>query len=94
EASPFSPTDSRAYLALARLCKQMNEKSIVAPYLVMGGTDACFYEIICKNVNRFSPFELTAELLGTTHATNERIPVNALGKGVVFFKRYLRLVAG
>jgi len=90
EASPFSPTDSRAYMTLARLCKQMNDDSVIAPFLVMGGTDACFYEIICKNVNRFSPFEITTELLGCAHATDERIPVATVGKGVVFFKRYLR----
>ncbi|MDR3345405.1 MAG: M20/M25/M40 family metallo-hydrolase [Oscillospiraceae bacterium] len=94
EASPFSPTDSRAFQTIARLCEQMNDKSIIAPYLVMGGTDACFYEIICENVNRFSPFEITAALMGCTHATNERIPVATVAKGVVFFKRYLREMAG
>ncbi|MDR1806009.1 MAG: M20/M25/M40 family metallo-hydrolase [Clostridium sp.] len=93
EASPFSPTDSRAFQTIARLCKQMNEKSIIAPYLVMGGTDACFYEIVCENVNRFSPFEITAELMSCTHATNERIPIATVAKGVVFFKRYLRQMA-
>ncbi|MDR1409396.1 MAG: M20/M25/M40 family metallo-hydrolase [Oscillospiraceae bacterium] len=93
EASPFSSTESRAFNTIARLCKQMNDKSIIAPYLVMGGTDACFYEIICESVNRFSPFEVTAELMGTTHATNERIPIATVGKGVAFFKRYLREMA-
>ncbi|MDR0884580.1 MAG: M20/M25/M40 family metallo-hydrolase [Oscillospiraceae bacterium] len=93
EASPFSPTDSRAFKVMAELCKQMNANSIVAPYLVMGGTDACFYEIVCENVNRFSPFEITAELMGCTHATNERIPIATVGGGVAFFKRYIRKLA-
>ena len=90
EASKFSPTDSRVFKIIEELCMQNNKDSIVAPYLVMGGTDACFYEPICENIYRYAPYRASVELLRCTHGTNERIPVDAIAPGVAFFKRYIR----
>ena len=90
EASKFSPTDSRAFHIIEELCLQTDPDYIVAPFLVMGGTDACFYEPICENIYRFSPFVAPASLLLCTHATNERVPIACLRGGVEFFKSYIR----
>ncbi|MBR2730909.1 MAG: M20/M25/M40 family metallo-hydrolase [Clostridia bacterium] len=90
EASKFSPTDSRTFKIIEELCMQESKDNIVAPYLVMGGTDACYYEPICENIYRYSPYRASVELLLCTHATNERCPVEAIGPGVAFFKRYIR----
>ena len=88
--SKISPTDSRAFKTIAKICKSMDQDNIIAPYLVMGGTDSRQYEPVCDNIYRYSPFPVSTELLLTTHGTNERIPVSALGDGVVFFKRYIK----
>ena len=88
--SKISPTDSRAFSVISKICKSMDPKAIVAPYLVMGGTDARQYEDVCDNIYRYSPFLMTTSLLLTTHGTNERIPVSSLEDGVAFFKRYIR----
>lgn len=88
--SKISPTDSRAFKVISDICKSMNPKNIVAPYLVMGGTDARQYEDVCENIYRYSPFLVSTSLLLTTHGTNERIPVSSLEDGVAFFKRYIR----
>ena len=88
--SKISPTDSRSFKAISKICKSMDEDNIIAPYLVMGGTDSRQYEPVCDNIYRYSPFPVSTELLLTTHGTNERIPVAALGDGVVFFKRYIK----
>lgn len=79
EASKFSPTDSRAFNIIKELCMQESADNIVAPYLVMGGTDACNYEPICENIYRYAPYKVTIGLLRCTHGTNERIPVDAVG---------------
>lgn len=55
-------------------CPSIWTKNIVAPYLVMGGTDAYNYENVCSNIYRFAPFTVDTALLLTTHSTNERIP--------------------
>ena len=88
--SKISPTDSRAFNAIREICKEMDPKAIVAPYLVMGGTDARQYEDVCDNIYRYSPFLMDTALLLTCHGTNERIPVSSLKDGVVFFKKYIR----
>ncbi|MCR5522990.1 MAG: M20/M25/M40 family metallo-hydrolase [Clostridia bacterium] len=90
EASKFSPTDSRAFNIMRDIIMREDNNNIVAPYLVMGGTDACNYEPICENIYRYAPYKVSVELLLTTHGTNERIPVSAIGPGVAFFKRYIR----
>lgn len=90
EASKFSPTDSRAFKIIEELCMQDNKDSIVAPYLVMSGTDACYYEPICDNIYRYAPYKVSVGLLRCTHGTDERIPVDAIAPAVAFFKRYIR----
>ena len=90
EPSAISPTDSKAFHAIEDLCFGMDQKNLVAPYLVMGGTDACNYEAVCENIYRYSPFMVNTSLLLTTHGTNERIPVSCMADGVAFFKRYIR----
>lgn len=90
EASKFSPTDSRAYGIIRDVSKAIQPGAIVAPYLVMGGTDAYNYEPICDNIYRYAPFELTTELLRCTHGTNERLPINLMENAIVFFKNYIR----
>lgn len=88
--SKISPTDSRAFNVISKICKDMDPKAIVAPYLVMGGTDARQYEDVCDNIYRYSPFLMNTGLLLTTHGTNERIPISSLEDGVAFFKRYIK----
>lgn len=90
EASKVSSTDSEAFKAIDRLAMQISEKNIVAPFLVMGGTDSYHYEEICDNMYRFSPFTLDTAIMLTTHGTNERIPIDQLPIGVEFFKRYIK----
>lgn len=90
EPSAISPTDSRSYGVISRLCMGIEPNAIIAPYLVMGGTDARHYEPICKNIYRYSPFKVDTSLLLCTHGTNERLPVSAISDALVFFKNYIR----
>ncbi|MBR3768560.1 MAG: M20/M25/M40 family metallo-hydrolase [Clostridia bacterium] len=88
--SKLSPTDSRCFKAIEDICMRTDSNNIVAPYLVMGGTDACHYEDVCENIYRYSPFLVNTGLLLTTHGTNERIPISSMSDGIQFFKRYIR----
>lgn len=90
EASKVSSTDSKAFKTIEKLAMQIDSKNIVAPFLVMGGTDSYHYEEICDNMYRFSPFIIDASIMLTTHGTNERCPVEQLDVAVSFFKRYIK----
>lgn len=93
EPSNFSPTDSRCYNIIKELTERSEPRAIVAPYLVMGGTDSCYYQPICENIYRFAPFRAGADLLLTTHGTNERLPVDCIEESLSFFKRYIKLAS-
>lgn len=93
EASRFSPTDSRAFCILERVCRGVEPNAIVAPYLVMGGTDSYYYEPICENIYRYAPFSFDPKLLSTMHGTNERIPVECMGDALLFFRQYMKEVS-
>lgn len=93
EASKVSPTDSRSFKILEEICTRTDRDLLVAPYLVMGGTDAYHYEEVCDNIYRFAPFVMDTKLLLTTHGTDERIPIACMADGLKFFKRYIRLMS-
>ncbi len=93
EASKVSPTDSRAFKTIKELCERADSKNLVAPFLVMGGTDSYNYENICGNIYRFSPFKVSTGLLLCTHAVNERLPVESVPQALEFFKRYIRIMS-
>lgn len=90
EPSSFSPTDSRSFKIIADIAKSIAPNAIVAPYLVMGGTDSCYYEPICQNIYRYAPFKVDTSLLLCTHGTNERIPISTMADGLTFFKKYIK----
>jgi carboxypeptidase PM20D1 len=90
ETTAISPVDSKAYAVLTELSQQRDGKNIVAPYLVMGRTDSFHYEAICENIYRYSPFLVPTSLLLTTHAANERCPVDQLAESVRFYKLYIK----
>ena len=94
EPSPVSSTEAAPYKLLKGLILDSQPGVIAAPFLVMGGTDSHYYNPICGNCYRYSPFLLDISLLLCTHAANERLPVAALGEGVRFFKRYIKKAAG
>ena len=85
-----SPTDSRAYRWIEKISMSMNPNTVVSPYLVMGGTDACNYEPICDNIYRFGPFRADMSLMMLCHGTNERIPVSCMEDGLRFFVNFIR----
>lgn len=93
EASKVSPTDSRSFKILEEICNRTDSDMIVAPYLVMGGTDAYHYEEVCDCIYRFAPFVMDTKLLLTTHGTDERIPVSCMADALKFFKRYIKMMS-
>ncbi len=91
EPSPVSDTATVGFRALHRTIKGRFPNVIVAPYLVLGATDARFYRNVCANIYRFMPVRMNEEDLKRPHGTNERISTEDF-KNVVKF--YVELVKG
>lgn len=93
EPSPISSTDSEAWRALNRSIRQVYPEAVVAPYLVVGATDARHFAGLSRNVYRFLPVVMRSEDLGRMHGTDERIAVDGYRRAVRFYAQLLRNTA-
>ncbi len=96
EPSGVSDTGSRSYAMLSKTIREVvpADGLIVAPYLVVGATDARHYASLTSDVYRFIPFTLRPGDRERFHGTNERLAIADYETVVRFYARILRNVAG
>jgi carboxypeptidase PM20D1 len=94
EATPVCPADDNAFQELERTIRQVFGNIPVAPYVVMGATDARHYTPVCGNVYRFTPIVMQQSDLDRFHGINERIPTAALATMVKFYTQIFHNWAG
>jgi len=87
---PPSDTDSPIYRSLSATIRRTFPGALVAPYLVLGATDARHYARICPQVYRFTPYIMTKDELGRVHGVNERLALDALAPMVQFYGQLLQ----
>jgi carboxypeptidase PM20D1 len=90
EASPVTPTDSASYQLINRTMRSVFPGTLVAPGLVIGGTDSHLYTPITNHIYRFSPVRAKPEDLSRFHGTNERIATANLAELVRFYHQLIR----
>jgi carboxypeptidase PM20D1 len=93
DPSPVADTDSPYYLRLARLTKEAFPGAMVAPYLVLGGTDARHYARVTRNALRFTPILMSKEDVGTVHGVNEKLSIDECSRMVGFYIAYIEEIA-
>ena len=93
EASPVSPATSEPYQLINRTVREVFPGTIVAPGLMIGGTDSRHFLGISDHVFRFSPVRAKPEDLARFHGTNERISVDNLAELIRFYHRLLTMGA-
>ncbi len=89
EPSQESRVDSEAFALLARTIRETNPDAVVAPNLVLGGTDARYFRSLSDNVYRFGPLRFGPDDLKRAHGTNERIGADDYLDSIRF---YIRLI--
>ncbi len=96
DPSPVSSTDSEAFRALVRTIRQAVPEPdlVVAPYLLVGGTDARYYSGRSEHVYRFLPTSLGEGDFARVHGTDERLAVEDFGRSVRFMMQLLRNTDG
>jgi carboxypeptidase PM20D1 len=85
EPSSISASSSDSFFQIEETIKAICPEVIVAPYLVMAGTDAKKYEPVADGVYRFSPYLIDNADLAKIHATNESISVVNVNRCIDFF---------
>ena len=90
-ASPVSGTDNAAFRALHRTIKSVFPQALVAPYVVVGATDARAYARLCPQATyRFMPVLMDQAAIETLHGTNERLSTAAYPQVVRFYAALIR----
>jgi carboxypeptidase PM20D1 len=91
--SPVSDARARQFRTIQRSITQVYPNAVVAPYLVVGATDARHFVPLTPNVYRFLPTPLTNADLARFHGTNERIAVNDYLEAIRFYRTLVVNVA-
>lgn len=96
DPSPVSRVDGRAFRTLARTIREVlgPDEVVVAPYLVLGGTDAKHFASRSDRVYRFLPAPVGDGDLARMHGVDERLAVASHLTAVRFYHRLLENVAG
>lgn len=89
DPSPVSPSDGPPFALLQRTIGELFPGAVVAPALVVGGTDARHYHVAADAVYRFAPFRFGAADIRLPHGIDERIAVDNLAGGVRFYARLI-----
>lgn len=90
EASPVTPSSSAAYKLLSRTLRELQPGVVVAPGLLMGGTDARHYAQVSDAIFRFTPMHAAQADLSRFHGSNERISLDNYVGMIQFYERLLR----
>lgn len=93
EPSPESDVKAPSFELLQRTVSQIFPQVIVAPSLMIAGTDTRQYAKLSKNVYRFLPMRIGPQDLSRPHGTNERLGVENYQEIVRFYCQLIRNAA-
>lgn len=94
EASEVSDAKSEAFALLRQVVGETAPDAVVAPGLVLGGTDSRHYAEVADDAFRFLPVRFLQSDLERVHGRDERISVENVRLAVDFYAALLRRAAG
>jgi carboxypeptidase PM20D1 len=89
DASKVAATQSASYRLIERTIRELFPGTIVAPGLMVGGTDSRHFGKLSDHIYKFSPVRARSEDLSRFHGTNERISTANLADLIRFYHRLL-----
>ena len=89
EASNVAPTSSMQYKLLNKTIREVFPDALVAPGLMVAGTDSIHYGDISKHIFKFSPVRATSKDLSRFHGTDERLSVANYADAIRFYHRLM-----
>ncbi len=92
-ASPVSNINSASFAVIHKTVRQVFPDAVVAPGLVIGGTDSKHYVKIADDSYRFLPMRLGPDDLKRIHGKDERVAVVNYAEIIHFYVQLLRNVA-
>lgn len=89
-ASNVSNSDSAGYKAIERAVREIYGEVIVAPGLMVAGSDSRHYGKVADNSFRFNPMIVGPDDLTGFHGTNEKISVHDLAEATRTYTQIIR----
>ena len=90
EASKVADAGSPSFAVVRRSIEAVFPGVLVAPGLVLGGTDTKHYGEVAEQAYRFAPVRARSEDLARAHGTNERIAVANYAEMIRFYATLVR----
>jgi len=90
EATRESRADGSAWQRVRASVRRVFPDAVMAPALVLGGTDGRHFQDVSADTYRFVPLAVGSEDLPRIHGKDERVAVAALGPALAFYLDYLR----
>jgi carboxypeptidase PM20D1 len=94
EASPVADVNSETFALLAAVIRESAPDVVVAPALVLGGTDTQHYGQVSENGFRFLPVRFGAGDFERVHGRDERVSTANVRAAADFYERLVRRAAG
>jgi carboxypeptidase PM20D1 len=94
EASPVADPDSPGYALLRDTLQAEDPDLVVAPGLLLAGTDSKHYARLAENSFRFRPLRLGPGDLPRIHGVDERISIANYQQVIRFYEALLRNADG
>ena len=85
-----SPINTPLYKMLEKDINTIFPNITIAPYMVLGATDARDYAKVSDNTYRFLPIILSDEEAALMHADNEKITIENWARMIEFYKNYIK----
>ena len=89
EASRVAPVDANGYRTIEKTLRQLFPELVVAPGVMLGGTDSRHFEGVADTIYKFSPVRATSEDLKRFHGTNERISIANYVEMIQFYHQLI-----
>ena len=86
--------DATGYQLINTTLRQLHPDVIVAPGLMIGGTDSRHFDGIADNIYKFSPVRANGEDLKRFHGTNERISTANYVEMIQFYHQLISNTLG
>lgn len=89
------PTDYKTpqFRLLESVINDVFPDVIVAPFLLVAGTDARRFTDVADNIFRFAPIDLDTAQYASVHGANEHIKIQNVGQCVCFYKELIEKIA-
>ena len=88
-----APTGSIQYQVLNQTIREVFPDALVAPGLMVAGTDSVHYEPISDHIFKFSPIRAKGDDLSRFHGTNVRLAVTNYADEIRFYHRLIGQMA-